>query len=80
MEEQELVSARIRELVRRERLLRERLSSGQIDADEGRDRLRQTEELLDQCWELVRQRSAGAAAARRDRSMAVSERYRRRCG
>ncbi|HEY2947106.1 MAG TPA: DUF2630 family protein [Micromonosporaceae bacterium] len=49
---------RINELVDEERELRTRLGRGQISADEERARLREVEESLDQCWDLLRRRRA----------------------
>lgn len=46
----------ISDLVRREHELRELLAAG--GADEDRTTLRQVEESLDQCWDLLRQRDA----------------------
>lgn len=52
------VMERIRELVDREHQLREGLyREGGADPEE-RSELRRTEELLDQCWDLLRQRRA----------------------
>jgi hypothetical protein len=50
---------RIKQLMDEEQQLRESHSSGDhpVDAAE-RDRLRQLEEALDQCWDLLRQRRA----------------------
>ena len=46
----------ISDLVRREHELREALATSGADAD--RAALRQVEESLDQCWDLLRQRDA----------------------
>ncbi len=46
----------ISELVEREHRLRDALASG--GGDEDRAALRQVEEALDQCWDLLRQRDA----------------------
>jgi hypothetical protein len=52
---------RINELAREEHELFERESQGRVtDAD--RERLRQLEVTLDQCWDLLRQRRARRAA------------------
>ncbi|MDT4989187.1 MAG: hypothetical protein QOI74_3281 [Micromonosporaceae bacterium] len=48
----------IHELVDEEHKLRTQVSSGDISSDEERARLRQLEEALDQCWDLLRQRRA----------------------
>ncbi len=48
---------RINELAREEHELFEKESSGQVTQEE-RERLRQLEVALDQCWDLLRQRRA----------------------
>jgi hypothetical protein len=48
----------IHELVDEEHKLRTQVMSGDISSDEERARLRQLEEALDQCWDLLRQRRA----------------------
>jgi Protein of unknown function (DUF2630) len=48
----------IDELIRTERELRTRLAAGQLTSDEEHEQLRATEEQLDQCWDLLRQRRA----------------------
>jgi hypothetical protein len=56
------VIARIDELVAEEHALRESSVSGTgLDAQES-DRLRELEERLDQCWDLLRQRRARRSA------------------
>lgn len=52
---------RIHELVDEERRLRDGLG-GRLDTGDGRRRLRRTEETLDQCWDLLRQRRARRSA------------------
>ena len=55
------VLGRINELAREEHRLFERESHGNVtDAD--RDRLRQLQVTLDQCWDLLRQRRARRTA------------------
>jgi hypothetical protein len=55
---------RITELVHTERALREQLQVGEIsEADEHR-KLREIEEALDQCWDLLRQRDALRSAGK----------------
>jgi hypothetical protein len=49
---------RIGELVAEEHKLRTRYQSGAVTSDEEQDRLRDLEESLDQCWDLLRQRRA----------------------
>ncbi|MBX6388215.1 MAG: DUF2630 family protein [Frankia sp.] len=45
-------------LVAEERELRARRAAGAIEADAELARLRQLEEALDQCWDLLRRRNA----------------------
>jgi Protein of unknown function (DUF2630) len=49
---------RINALVDEEHHLRTRLAAGEISADEEHARLRELEESLDQCWDLLRRRRA----------------------
>jgi uncharacterized protein DUF2630 len=54
----------ITELVHTERALRDQLQAGEItEADEHR-KLREVEEALDQCWDLLRQRDALRSAGK----------------
>jgi hypothetical protein len=53
---------RISELVEREHVLRRQLAEGTIDSTEEHQALREVEESLDQCWDLLRQRDARRAA------------------
>jgi hypothetical protein len=55
------VLGRINELAREEHELFERESHGQV-TDTDREQLRQLQVLLDQCWDLLRQRRARRAA------------------
>ena len=48
----------IDELVRTEHELRDKLAAGELSSAEEHARLRQAEEALDQCWDLLRQRRA----------------------
>ena len=48
----------IDELIKTEHQLRNRLANGELSSDEEQARLRATEEALDQCWDLLRQRRA----------------------
>lgn len=48
----------IRSLVESEHTLREKRNAGEIDSQEEHAQLRQLEEALDQCWDLLRQRRA----------------------
>ena len=49
---------RIGELVDEEHRLRTRFRSGAVTSDDEQARLRELEESLDQCWDLLRQRRA----------------------
>lgn len=49
---------RINELVDEEHRLRTQVQSGEISTDEEHARLREVEESLDQCWDLLRRRRA----------------------
>ena len=48
----------IDDLIQTEHDLRARLAAGQLTSDEEHQQLRATEEQLDQCWDLLRQRRA----------------------
>ena len=52
------ILGQIHGLVEEEHGLRTRLLAGQISSDEEHDRLRELEESLDQCWDLLRRRRA----------------------
>jgi hypothetical protein len=54
----------ITELVHTERALREQLTAGTISAAEEHQKLKEVEEALDQCWDLLRQREALRAVGR----------------
>ena len=56
------VLGRINELVDEEHKLRRQLSEGAISSDEEHARLKDLEESLDQCWDLLRRRRAARAA------------------
>jgi Rad3-related DNA helicase len=56
------VLGRIRELVDTEHTLRERLGRGELTTDAEQAALTALEQQLDQCWDLLRQRRARAAA------------------
>lgn len=56
------IITRVDELVAEEHSLRRRLAVGELTAAEEHDRLKQVEEELDQCWDLLRQRRARQAA------------------
>ena len=52
------VLSRIHGLVDEEHKLRQQLSKGEITSDEEHARLKEMEEALDQCWDLLRRRRA----------------------
>jgi uncharacterized protein DUF2630 len=56
------ILARIGGMVDEEHRLRARLVAGEIDVDEEHARLRDLEEELDQCWDLLRRRRAAQDA------------------
>ncbi|HEY6424290.1 MAG TPA: DUF2630 family protein [Pseudonocardiaceae bacterium] len=56
------VLGNISELVKAEHKLRERLRRGELTSDEEHAQLTSLEQQLDQCWDLLRQRRARAAA------------------
>lgn len=53
-----MILGRINELVDEEHRLRGQVQSGDISTDAERSRLRELEESLDQCWDLLRRRRA----------------------
>ena len=52
------VLGRINGLVDEEHQLRQQLGKGEITGDEEHARLKELEEALDQCWDLLRRRRA----------------------
>ncbi|MEV0731497.1 DUF2630 family protein [Polymorphospora sp. NPDC050346] len=52
------ILGRINELVDEEHRLRTQVQAGGISSDEEQTRLRELEESLDQCWDLLRRRRA----------------------
>jgi hypothetical protein len=52
------ILADIDELVKTEHELRQKLAAGELSTDAEHGRLRATEEALDRCWDLLRQRRA----------------------
>lgn len=60
MTSEKQIIGRVDELVAEEHSLRQRLSAGELTAAEEHERLKQVEEELDQCWDLLRQRRAKA--------------------
>ncbi|MBB5914597.1 hypothetical protein BJY24_003464 [Nocardia transvalensis] len=59
MTEQDIL-ARIKDLVDREHQLRSKATSGALDPEHERAQLADLEVMLDQCWDLLRQRRASA--------------------
>ena len=57
MDDKEIMG-RISELIDTEHGLRTQLAQGELTSEQERERLRSTEEALDQCWDLLRQRRA----------------------
>ena len=57
MDDKEIL-ARIDDLIQTEHKLREQLASGQLSSTKEREQLKDAEEALDQCWDLLRQRRA----------------------
>jgi hypothetical protein len=57
MDDREILGS-IDELIKTERELRSKLAAGQLSTEEEHARLKATEEALDQCWDLLRQRRA----------------------
>jgi hypothetical protein len=54
----ETVLGRINGLVDEEHRLRQQVAKGEISSDEEHARLKELEEALDQCWDLLRRRRA----------------------
>lgn len=52
------ILSQIHQLVDEEHQLRTQVQQGAISSDEERGRLREVEEALDQCWDLLRRRRA----------------------
>jgi hypothetical protein len=57
MDDKEIM-VHINELIETEHTLRQQLAAGELSGPEEHERLRSTEEALDQCWDLLRQRRA----------------------
>ncbi len=57
MDDKQIMS-QIDELIETEHKLRQQLAAGELSAPAEHERLRSTEEALDQCWDLLRQRRA----------------------
>jgi len=57
MDDKEIL-AHIGGLIQTEHKLRQQLAAGQLSSVQEREQLKATEEALDQCWDLLRQRRA----------------------
>jgi hypothetical protein len=57
MDDKEILG-HIDELIQTEHELRAKLAAGELSSRQERARLKATEESLDQCWDLLRQRRA----------------------
>jgi len=57
MDDKEIL-AHIDDLIQTEHKLREQLAAGRLGSAQEREQLKATEEALDQCWDLLRQRRA----------------------
>ncbi len=57
MDDKEILRT-IDDLIQTEHDLRARLAAGQLTSDDEQEQLRVTEQQLDQCWDLLRQRRA----------------------
>ena len=57
MDDKEILG-HIDELIKTEHDLRTRLAAGELTSDQEHAELKATEEALDQCWDLLRQRRA----------------------
>jgi Protein of unknown function (DUF2630) len=57
MDDKEILG-NIDQLIKTEHELRGRLAAGELTSEQEREQLRSTEEQLDQCWDLLRQRRA----------------------
>ncbi|HEX7743899.1 MAG TPA: DUF2630 family protein [Micromonosporaceae bacterium] len=68
------ILSRIHELVDEEHRLRGQLQAGEISTDEEHARLREVEESLDQCWDLLRRRRAARASGADPESAEVRSR------
>ena len=64
MSEDNGIHDQIKALVTQEHALREQVQSGSIDRASEQAQLKEVEEALDQCWDLLRQRDARRAAGR----------------
>ncbi|HXB50445.1 MAG TPA: DUF2630 family protein [Streptosporangiaceae bacterium] len=57
MDDKEIITT-IDDLIQTEHDLRARLAAGQLTSEDEHQQLRATEQQLDQCWDLLRQRRA----------------------
>jgi len=60
--EDKTILSEIHKLVEEEHQLRSQAQQGEISSDDERSRLREVEESLDQCWDLLRRRRAARDA------------------
>jgi hypothetical protein len=67
------ILSRITGMVDEEHRLRQQAQSAQISTDEERARLRELEEALDQCWDLLRQRRAARRAGEDPEAVGVRD-------
>lgn len=58
MADEQTILDRVHTLVEQEHRLRSQLADGILSAAEEHDRLREAEQQLDQCWDLLRRRRA----------------------
>ena len=58
MADEQTILDRVHALVDQEHRLRSQLADGTLSAAEEHDRLRDAEQQLDQCWDLLRRRRA----------------------
>jgi len=68
--DEKTILANIDGLVGEEHRLRQRLQAGEITTDEEHARLRDVEEALDQCWDLLRRRRAARSAGENPEAVA----------
>ncbi|MFC4529469.1 DUF2630 family protein [Sphaerisporangium dianthi] len=52
------ILAKIKDLISEEHDLRARVTTGEVSTDDEHGRVRELEQELDQCWDLLRQRKA----------------------
>ena len=69
--DEKLILGRIGELVDEEHLLRAAVQRGDLPSEEERVRLREVEESLDQCWDLLRRRRSAQDNGRNPEEVAA---------